>query len=279
MQPVHFEVLDADGLETALDWAAAEGWNPGVDDATPFLAADAGGFLGAFVDGVLAVTVSLVRYDDTFAFGGFYIAAPGHRGQGIARALSRVALGRAAGCVVGLDAVLEQESTYARDGFVTAHGTTRYTGTSACGPAPSVVSIDARSLGVEVLAEYERPLFPAPRAPFLAAWLAMPSAVSRAVVEDGVLRGWGLRRRCRSGHKVGPLFADSSDVADALWRELVHGIDGPVSIDVPDPNPGGRALVDRHGLVPVFSTRRMYRGAAPVLDLDRVFGVTTLELG
>lgn len=279
MQPVHIEVLDAGGLETALDWAAAEGWNPGVDDATPFLAADPDGFLGAYVDGVLAVTVSLVRYDDRFAFGGFYIAAPGHRGQGIARALSRAALDRAAGCVVGLDAVLEQEATYARDGFVTAYGTTRYTGTSNPGSAPSDVAIDARSLGVEVLAEYERPLFPASRRPFLAAWLAMPSAVSRAVVDDGVLRGWGLRRRCRSGHKVGPLFADSPDVADTLWRELVQGIDGPVSIDVPDPNPGSRVLVDRHGLVPVFSTRRMYRGAAPALDLDRVYGVTTLELG
>jgi hypothetical protein len=32
-------------------------------------------------------------------------------------------------------------------------------------------------------------------------------------------------------------------------------------------------------MTPVFSTRRMYRGPAPVLDLERVYGVTTLELG
>ena len=28
-------------LDIAIDWAAAEGWNPGLDDAEAFLAADA----------------------------------------------------------------------------------------------------------------------------------------------------------------------------------------------------------------------------------------------
>lgn len=279
MHPEHIEVLDAAGLATALDWAAAEGWNPGVDDGPAFLAADPEGFLGAHVDGELAVTVSLVRYDDRFAFGGFSIAAPDHRGRGIARGLSRVVLERAAGRVVGLDAVLEQEATYARDGFVTAHGTTRYTWTPTTAGPPVDPPVDARSVGVGILAEYERALFPAPRARFLDAWLAMPSAVSLAVVQDGVLVGWGLRRRCRSGHKIGPLFADSPEVADVLLRALVRDADGPVSLDVPDPNLGARSLVDRHGMTPVFSTRRMYRGPAPVLDLERVYGVTTLELG
>src|SRR5262245_49128429 len=32
-------------LGLALDWAAAEGWNPGLDDATPFHVADPAGFL------------------------------------------------------------------------------------------------------------------------------------------------------------------------------------------------------------------------------------------
>jgi hypothetical protein len=188
-------------------------------------------------------------------------------------------LERAAGCVVGLDAVLDQEATYARDGFVTAHGTTRYTWSPTPVDCPVDCPIDARSVGVDMLAEYERALFPAPRGRFLAAWLAMPSAVSRAVVQDGVLEGWGLRRRCRSGHKVGPLFADSPEVADVLWQALVHDADGPVSLDVPDPNLGARSLIDRYGMTPVFSTRRMYLGGGPALDLDRVYGVTTLELG
>jgi len=33
------------------------------------------------------------------------------------------------------------------------------------------------------------------------------------------------------------------------------------------------------GLTPVFETARMYTGAIPPLRLERVFGVTTFELG
>jgi hypothetical protein len=32
-------------------------------------------------------------------------------------------------------------------------------------------------------------------------------------------------------------------------------------------------------MTPVFSTVRMFDGPPPVLDLERIFGVTTLELG
>ena len=107
----------------------------------------------------------------------------------------------------------------------------------------------------------------------------MPESVSQAVVDGDRLLGWGLRRACIEGHKIGPLFADSPDVADALLRALARDADGPLFVDVPEPNSEARALAARHGMTPVFSTVRMYDGAAPALDLDRVFGVTTLELG
>ena len=42
-------------LDLAVDWAAAEGWNPGLHDAECLHAADPGGFLMAFVDGCLVL--------------------------------------------------------------------------------------------------------------------------------------------------------------------------------------------------------------------------------
>ena len=36
-------------LATAIGWAAAEGWNPGLADAGPFRAEDPGGFLGSII--------------------------------------------------------------------------------------------------------------------------------------------------------------------------------------------------------------------------------------
>jgi len=39
------------------------------------------------------------------------------------------------------------------------------------------------------------------------------------------------------------------------------------------------ALAEFLGLKPTFETARMYTGPAPSLRLDRVFGVTSFELG
>ena len=44
-------------LGLLIDWAAAEGWNPGDHDGPAFLSADREGFLGLFVDGELLAAV------------------------------------------------------------------------------------------------------------------------------------------------------------------------------------------------------------------------------
>jgi hypothetical protein len=75
------------------------------------------------------------------------------------------------------------------------------------------------------------------------------------------------------------LVANDAGIANDLLGALATGVAGPLSLDGPDPNIAGRALASQNGMTPVFSTVRMYDGPPPVLDLDRIFGVTTLELG
>src|SRR5450631_1439153 len=75
-------VMDRREIAPASDWAAAEGWNPGLDDAGCFATVDPGGFFIGELDGVAASTISVVNYDDRFAFLGFYIARPDLRGRG-----------------------------------------------------------------------------------------------------------------------------------------------------------------------------------------------------
>jgi len=41
----HFRTMKRGEVDLAVDWAASEGWNPGLDDAACFHAADPGGFL------------------------------------------------------------------------------------------------------------------------------------------------------------------------------------------------------------------------------------------
>ena len=74
--------MTPDEIGLALDWAAAEGWNPGLYDAAPFLAADPEGFLIGFLEDVPVAMISAVRYGKTFGFLGFYLVRPDRRGQG-----------------------------------------------------------------------------------------------------------------------------------------------------------------------------------------------------
>jgi GNAT superfamily N-acetyltransferase len=267
-------------LDIAIDWAAREGWNPGLSDAECFYGADPDGFLMAFHDAEPVATISVVRYGRDFAFLGFYIVRPDLRGRGCGYRLWQAGMAQLDGRTVGLDGVIAQQDNYRRSGFRLAHRNVRYGGQPRI-QAPR----DARIRAVDdellpaVLA-YDRAFFPAPRDAFLRCWLRPDRRHALALVEDGSIRGYGTIRSCRTGFKIGPLFAESEEGADSLFRSLAaEAVKQPVFLDVPEPNPAARALAARHGLSPVFETARMYRGPDPELPLSRIFGITTFELG
>ncbi len=266
-------------LERALSWAAEEGWNPGVSDAACFHAADPAGFLMGFVGGRPTASISVVRYADGFGFLGLYIVRPEARGQGYGLRLWQAGLGYLEGCTVGLDGVVAQQANYARSGFELLHRNLRFAGIPA-GEAPADEGLRAVTpdLIPQVLA-FDGGRFPAARARFLACWLNADGHRALALVRDGAVAGYGVIRRCRRGSKIGPLFAAREGDADILFRGLAAGAAAPVIIDVPEPNPFARALVERHGMALEFETARMYRGRAPDLPLDEFFGITTFELG
>ena len=91
-------------------------------------------------------------------------------------------------------------------------------------------------------------------------------------------------RPCRNGRKIGPLFAEDRQVAEALLSALLAGSDGEdgsgeVFLDVPEVTQTSVDLARGLGLTPVFETARMYTGPAPDIALGKVFGVTSFELG
>jgi hypothetical protein len=68
-------------------------------------------------------------------------------------------------------------------------------------------------------------------------------------------------------------------MAEAVFAALVGPTAGEVFLDVPQPNGPAVALANLHGLAPVFETARMYSGPIRPVALQRVYGVTTFELG
>ncbi|HEY9567757.1 MAG TPA: GNAT family N-acetyltransferase, partial [Thalassobaculum sp.] len=163
--------MTAAEVELAVEWAAREGWDPGVDDAACFRAADAGGFLMAFADGEPVASISVVNYGPGFGFLGFYICRPDRRGRGIGYRLWQAGMARHGDRVVGLDGVVEQQDNYRKSGFELAYRNIRHSGRPAVAtPAdPRLVRIGPDL--VEAVLAYDRPFFPAPRDAFLRTWL------------------------------------------------------------------------------------------------------------
>lgn len=126
---------------------------------------------------------------------------------------------------------------------------------------------------------YDALCFPAPRHSFLQQWLQPPHHALSAITSRG-MAGYAVGRSCRSGFKVGPLFADDAQTALELLGELAGACDGgDLNIDVPATQLDFIAALEAAGFSATFSTTRMYKGTPPKLDANRVFGVTTLELG
>jgi GNAT superfamily N-acetyltransferase len=273
-------VMDPADLDLAIDWAAAEGWNPGLKDADCFRAADPKGFLMAYRGDKPIASISVVRYSSAFGFLGFYIVRPDQRRQGFGYRLWQAGLAYLEGCTVGLDGVVAQQGNYARSGFVLAHRNIRFSGIPQI-EAPADKRL--RQVGPDItqaVLDYDQPFFAGPRQAFLRCWLRPETRTAIAFVEDGTIKGYSVIRACRTGFKIGPLFADGEHEAHLLFQALAARADGaPVFLDLPEPNETAIQLADRYNLAPVFETARMYRGEQPDLPLSRTYGISTFELG
>jgi len=270
--------MDRNDLDTAIEWAAREGWNPGLHDADSFYATDPDGFLLAELKGEPAGCISVVAYDAHFGFLGFYIVRPEYRGRGFGLALWQAGMDYLGDRNVGLDGVVDQQENYRRSGFKLAYRNVRYEGAGG-GTKPEGLT-DSTDVPFQDLLRYDRTLFPADRPEFLRRWIAIPGSKALAYQEDGLLRGYGVVRPCRTGFKIGPLFADTPEIAESLFAGLsAHAASAPLFLDTPETNPAAVQLAQSHGMTPVFETARMYTGEAPEILLERIYGVTSFELG
>ncbi|MGL9617034.1 GNAT family N-acetyltransferase [Bradyrhizobium sp. U531] len=280
MSELHIRNLRPEEVLLAVDWTAAEGWNPGLCDAACFTVPDAQGFFVGEIDGEPVATVSCVNYDDRFAFLGFYIVRADLRGSGHGLRIWNAAIAHAGARLIGLDGVVAQQDNYRKSGFQLAYANIRYGGIVAAPARPPADVVALDTIPFALVEADDATVFPARRSDFLRAWINTSGHVGRALWRDGKLKAWGVIRPCRTGYKIGPLVADDRAAAEAIVQALLPSAGGgEVFLDVPAVNPAAIALAESLGLKPVFETARMYTGAIAPLRVDRVFGVTSFELG
>lgn len=272
-------------LDTAAGWAAAEGWNPGLDDAACYWEADPSGFFMGFLGEEPVASISLVKYGGTFGFLGFYIVVPEHRGKGYGFSIWKQAMASAAGRNIGLDGVVDQQDNYKKSGFTLAFRNIRYQGKAGAplgetlGEGEEIRPLE--SIPTEDILAFDRPFFPEDRGRFLKRWISQPNGSGFGILRDNRLEGWGLIRKCRNGFKIGPLFAGTPIQARSLFDALAARVpkESDIFLDVPEPNSQALELARTYNMVPCFETARMYTGPFPDLPLDRIYGITSFEVG
>ncbi|KID55992.1 GCN5 family acetyltransferase [Pseudoalteromonas luteoviolacea] len=277
-----------DEINIAIDWAAAEGWNPGECDATSYALADPQGFLIGLLNDEPIAVISAMKYDASFGFIGFYIVKPDYRGKGYGYQIWQAAMSYLSGCNIGLDGVVEQQANYQKSGFKLAYRNIRYQGTfteSEIVKISTSVDGDIEAVDETSITQYERDFFPADRDEFNYRWRTQANAHAVSIQAQQEVLGYGVIRACRTGYKIGPLYANDAEHAKALLKALLlkiaKGSEQPLDVflDTPEPNQAAVNLAELLGMNMVFETARMYTGDSPALPIARTFGVASFEIG
>lgn len=267
-------------LTIAISWAAKEGWNPGLHDCDAFYNTDPKGFFMGFLDGKPISCISAVSYGNNFGFIGFYIVNNNYRNQGYGIKIWDKAIDYLKNQNVGLDGVLAQQENYKKSGFKLAYRNIRYQGVGKKFEITDKNITDINSIPFTELVSYDSQIFPVPRPQFLKNWIVELESLTLGYLENNKLLGYGMIRKCVNGYKIGPLFADNKIIAEEIFKQLNNFVVGsPLFIDIPEPNKKAIQLVNKFQMKAMFETARMYTKKPPVINLNKVFGVTTFELG
>lgn len=272
---------DRNEVDIIISWANSEGWNPGIHDAENFYRTDPSGFFVGILDSKPVASISAIAYNASFGFLGFYIVRPQFRGQGLGQEIWNAGMKHLEDRNIGLDSVLEQQKQYERLGFWPCYKSVRHQGVGTGQERNSEGIKYLSEVPIKDLLAYDDQYFPVPRHLFINSWIRQTGGIALAAANDGELKGYGVLRQCHQGYKIGPLFADDEDVAHSLFRALCcHApLGAPVFLDTPEPNSAALDLAKRHHMNPVFETVRMYNKEDPNLPMDRIYGVTSFELG
>lgn len=284
LEQFQFQKLDLEGLKTLVNWARQEGWNPGPHDADAFWATDPNGHYGYFDNGTLIAGGSIVSYNKEFGFMGLFIVKPEYRSHGIGRKLwyqrRDTLLSRLnKGASIGMDGVVAMQPFYQKGGFEIAFKDMRYEKKGIPFNLDKNITSIEESDYSSILAN-DKQCFGFSRLQFLIPWLKLPGNKMFKYVENGQLKGFAILRKANIGYKICPLFADNNTIAEELYKACLSSVNGElVYFDIPAINQGAMELVKKYEATYVFECARMYYGEPPTMAIEKVYGVTTFELG
>jgi len=263
-----------------MEVAQKEGWNPGLYDGAAFYQTDPDGFFIGELDGSIAGGISAVSYGDNQVFIGNHFVLPPFRGRGIGKTLWEYALSIAGDRVTGVNGLTEGYAFYESWGFRRICNIIRYSGSIFLQGHLSSDVYAAQDIDFDKLRAFDAEYFGLARERFLQAWLETPGMESLCLLKEGEIQAWGCMRRCRTGWRLGPVFARHSYFAEEILRHFaIKTIAEDVYIDIPDCNVQAIRLAFSLGMTPTDARIRFYKGEEPKVALDEIYGFSTLDIG
>jgi len=265
MNPQDFQIIS--------EWGNEFDWNSCPKDAEPFLALDPNGFFVAEVDGKPVASMIAVKYDDEYNHSGNWIVSKQFRGHGYGAIMYDHTMSYAhRSKIVGMDAVEHKVPAYKKHGFEVFCKSPTYT-KKAQGVLKETVT-DLHNLPFKDLEEYDLATFGYSRKNFLKGLLGVGKYYALGVVQEGKLKGYGVLRNGFIGYKVGPLMADTPEIADDILEGLQSFILGKeVYVEFLESNKNMVAVLEKQNWNYFSHLFRMFCGGVPKTDVQRTYAV------
>jgi GNAT superfamily N-acetyltransferase len=280
-----FEIgyLAADDLADADALVREAGWNQTVDDWRAFL--DLGTVYAIRDKGKVIATSATLPYGGKFAWISMVLIAGYYRRQGLGTKLMRRCLDDlvAAKLVPVLDATPAGRDVYTGLGFQDSWGYKRMllSDRKIVPALESGIAVEAISDSAwRQLCEYDASVFGADRSKVLARLRGRLPEAEFCVWRGGHVVGFLLGRMGRRAVQLGPLVAETDEIACALLSQALEIISPPVYFDFVDDKPLTARWLATAGFVAERPlTRMLYQRKDGFQDTTQTFAVAGPEFG
>ena len=278
-QPLVRPMQPADA-EAALALSQEAGWNQTADDWRFMLGE--GRALGVYEPGRGWVASSLVvPLGPELSWISMVLVARDRRRRGLGTMLLErcVATVQAAGAIPGLDATELGRPVYLPLGFEDRYPISRWVLDAPLPPADAAQCTirELTAADMRTIAAFDETRSRMHRSHVLA--YLRDRAPALIAERGGSVVGYAMRRPGRTAAQVGPVVAETPEIARALVARMAEGV-GRTLIDVPDAHAGLAAWLAQHGATRERGYTRMTLGRFPGLDEPgKVYALAGPELG
>ena len=192
--------------------------------------------------------------DDYNGYINLYITRKAYRGMGIGRQLYEKALQSLGDRNVVLNAAWDRQDMYKTAGFMISSFKLHIylcpmrsvnLDPAGKGPMEPLTMESIKDIDIKLLYEYDEKINLSKRFEDIKQCLQR-SKFGLAVVEDGVVKGWGALSKGDLGYALSPVYADTTAVAKALIYGLLEKVpeDAQIEVAFPASNAGAQTIFD-----------------------------------